>query len=108
MIIKIFLEFQHFCFVINHNALTLFHILADMIFNLLDLILFAILLCKCVVLINELMYVAIEDYMVYIAIIMNHNLYVYYTMFKFSEKCTKKLIGHSRVAFNNHESNIGC
>ena len=26
--------------------------------------------------------------------------------FKVLEKCTKKLIGHSRLAFNNHESNI--
>ena len=25
---------------------------------------------------------------------------------KVLEKCTKKLIGHSRLAFNNHESNI--
>ena len=24
------------------------------------------------------------------------------------EKCTKNLIGHSRLAFNNHESNIDC
>ena len=23
-------------------------------------------------------------------------------------KCTKNLIGHSRLAFNNHESNIDC
>ena len=28
--------------------------------------------------------------------------------FKVLEKCTKKLIGHSRLAFNNHESNIDC
>ena len=26
----------------------------------------------------------------------------------FLEKCTKNLIGHSRLAFNNHESNIDC
>ena len=25
---------------------------------------------------------------------------------KVLEKCTKNLIGHSRLAFNNHESNI--
>ena len=29
-------------------------------------------------------------------------------MFKVLEKCTKNLIGHSRLAFNNHESNIDC
>ena len=27
---------------------------------------------------------------------------------KVFEKCTKNLIGHSRLAFNNHESNIDC
>ena len=29
-------------------------------------------------------------------------------LFKVLEKCTKNLIGHSRLAFNNHESNIDC
>ena len=28
--------------------------------------------------------------------------------FKVLEKCTQNLIGHSRLAFNNHESNIDC
>ena len=28
--------------------------------------------------------------------------------FKVLEKCTKNLIGHSRLAINNHESNIDC
>ena len=28
--------------------------------------------------------------------------------FKVLEKCTKNLIGHSRLAFNNHESNMDC
>ena len=28
--------------------------------------------------------------------------------FKVLEICTKNLIGHSRLAFNNHESNIDC
>ena len=28
--------------------------------------------------------------------------------FKVLEKCTKNLIGHSRLAFNNHESIIDC
>ena len=28
--------------------------------------------------------------------------------FKVLEKCAKNLIGHSRLAFNNHESNIDC
>ena len=28
--------------------------------------------------------------------------------FKVLEKCTKNLIAHSRLAFNNHESNIDC
>ena len=28
--------------------------------------------------------------------------------FKVLEKCTKNLIGHSRLAFNNHESNVDC
>ena len=27
---------------------------------------------------------------------------------KVLEKCTKNLIGHSRLAFNDHESNIDC
>ena len=27
---------------------------------------------------------------------------------KVLEKCTKNLIGHSRLAFNNHKSNIDC
>ena len=27
---------------------------------------------------------------------------------KVLEKCTKNLIGHSKLAFNNHESNIDC
>ena len=27
---------------------------------------------------------------------------------KVLEKCTKNLIGHSRLAFKNHESNIDC
>ena len=27
---------------------------------------------------------------------------------KVLEKCTKNLIGHSRLAFNNHELNIDC
>ena len=30
------------------------------------------------------------------------------SLFKVLEKCTKNLIGHSRLAFNNHESNIDC
>ena len=30
------------------------------------------------------------------------------TNVKVLEKCTKNLIGHSRLAFNNHESNIDC
>ena len=29
-------------------------------------------------------------------------------LFKVLEKCTKNLIGHSRLAFNNHESNVDC
>ena len=32
----------------------------------------------------------------------------YSTLLKVLEKCTKNLIGHSRLAFNNHESNIDC
>ena len=70
-----------YCFVIDHNALTLFDIHAYLIFNLLDLNLFAILSGNFVMVVNELMYVAIEDYISCIAIIMNHNPYVYYTMF---------------------------
>ena len=31
-----------------------------------------------------------------------------YRTLKVLEKCTKNLIGHSRLAFNNHESNIDC
>ena len=30
------------------------------------------------------------------------------TNIKVLEKCTKNHIGHSRLAFNNHESNIDC
>ena len=30
------------------------------------------------------------------------------SLLKVLEKCTKNLIGHSRLAFNNHESNIVC
>ena len=29
-------------------------------------------------------------------------------LLKVLEKCTKNLIGHSRLAVNNHESNIDC
>ena len=29
-------------------------------------------------------------------------------LIKVLEKCPKNLIGHSRLAFNNHESNIDC
>ena len=32
----------------------------------------------------------------------------YLIKLKVLEKCTKNLIGHSRLAFNNHESNIDC
>ena len=32
----------------------------------------------------------------------------FHILFKVLEKCTKNLIGHSRLAFNNHESNIDC
>ena len=32
----------------------------------------------------------------------------YLKFIKVLEKCTKNLIGHSRLAFNNHESNIDC
>ena len=31
-----------------------------------------------------------------------------FPLLKVLEKCTKNLIGHSRLAFNNHESNIDC
>ena len=34
--------------------------------------------------------------------------YIHYYKLKVLEKCTKNLIGHSRLAFNNHESNIDC
>ena len=40
-----------------------------------------------------------------IMIIENNNCFL---CFKVLEKCTKNLIGHSRIAFNNHESNIDC
>ena len=30
------------------------------------------------------------------------------SIIKVLEKCTKNLIGHSRLAFNNHESNFDC
>ena len=34
--------------------------------------------------------------------------YIIQIIIKVLEKCTKNLIGHSRSAFNNHESNIDC
>ena len=34
--------------------------------------------------------------------------HITYRELKVLEKCTKNLIGHSRLAFNNHESNIDC
>ena len=36
------------------------------------------------------------------------NIVIYLMFIKVLEKCTKNLIGHSRLAFNNHESNIDC
>ena len=36
------------------------------------------------------------------------KLRLHMTPLKVLEKCTKNLIGHSRLAFNNHESNIDC
>ena len=38
------------------------------------------------------------------------SLFVYQLikLLKVLEKCTKNLIGYSRLAFNNHESNIDC
>ena len=33
---------------------------------------------------------------------------MYSCRFKVLEKCTKNLIGYSRLALNNHESNIDC
>ena len=35
-------------------------------------------------------------------------MYLHKYLLKVLEKCTKNLIGHSRLAFNNHESNIDC
>ena len=35
-------------------------------------------------------------------------LLLYTLCVKVLEKCAKNLIGHSRLAFNNHESNIDC
>ena len=39
--------------------------------------------------------------------ILRHH-YNHAPLIKVFEKCTKNLIGHSRLAFNNHESNIDC
>ena len=64
---------KYYCFVISHNSLSLFDILADRTFNLLDLNIFAIRSCKYVMVVNELMYVATEDYISYFAIMMSHN-----------------------------------
>ena len=43
----------------------------------------------------------------------NNYMYMYnrdtcITEVKVLEKCTKNLIEHSRLAFNNHESNVDC
>ena len=39
----------------------------------------------------------------------DHNcLHAMIDLLKVLEKCTKNLIGHSRLAFNNHEWNIDC
>ena len=49
--------------------------------------------------------------MVSVMLILHNELYKYSTRsvdVKVLEKCTKNLIGHSRLAFNNHESNIDC
>ena len=37
-----------------------------------------------------------------------NNKCMHFHVLKVLEKCTKNLIGHSRLAFNNHESNIDC
>ena len=37
-----------------------------------------------------------------------NNKHMIISELKVLEKCTKNLIGHSRLAFNNHESNIDC
>ena len=42
------------------------------------------------------------------AIIESMSTHLQEKIVKVLEKCTKKLIGHSRLAFNNHESNIDC
>ena len=36
------------------------------------------------------------------------NYYYALQFLKVLEKCTKNLIGHSRLVINNHESNIDC
>ena len=43
-----------------------------------------------------------------LSVIKQHQFYTYIAVFKVLEKCTKNLIGHSRLAVNNHESNIDC
>ena len=57
-----------------------------------------------------------SDLMVYhdprIMVMKLHDLFLrhHYSIvnIKVLEKCTKNLIGHSRLAFNNHESNNDC
>ena len=43
-----------------------------------------------------------------ISLLQTHGPYRPKKIVKVLEKCTKNLIGHSRLAFNNHESNIDC
>ena len=38
----------------------------------------------------------------------SHIFELFDCLLKVLEKCTKNLIGYSRLAFNNHESNIDC
>ena len=53
---------------------------------------------------NEMLRIFIFGFMP--RVIVSNNLLI--LNIKVLEKCTKNLIGHSRLAFNNHESNIDC
>ena len=52
----------------------------------------------------------VDSYIESLTLLINSSLKagVFPSELKVLEKCTKNLIGHSRLAFNNHESNIDC
>ena len=56
---------------------------------------------------NALCHIIIIQHL-FSALFANKHALMQYLNLKVLEKCTKNLIGHSRLAFNNHELNIDC